>query len=102
MGVALVRIERLYPFPFDELKAQLQRYAHVGEVIWVQEEPQNQGAWLQVNSSIRQVLLENQKIYGLTRPESAAPAVGSIKRHKDELEKLIAAAFADSADGLLV
>ena len=102
MDVALVRIERLYPFPFDELKAQLQRYAHVGEVIWVQEEPQNQGAWLQVNSSIRQVLLENQKIYGLTRPESAAPAVGSIKRHKDELEKLIAAAFADSADGLLV
>ncbi|GAV19802.1 2-oxoglutarate dehydrogenase E1 component [Mariprofundus micogutta] len=100
MDVGLVRVERLYPFPMDELKEQLQRYAGVVEVVWVQEEPQNQGAWLQVNSLIRQALLENQKIYALTRPASAAPAVGSIKRHKDELEQLMSAAFAENTDGL--
>ncbi|ATX81473.1 2-oxoglutarate dehydrogenase E1 component [Mariprofundus ferrinatatus] len=99
--VVLLRIERLYPFPADELRAEIDRYADTHEIFWVQEEPANQGAWLFVNSPIRQLLLPNQKIFGVTRPESAAPAVGSAKRHKQELEALLNAAFAEGVDGCL-
>lgn len=99
--VVLLRIERLYPFPADELRTELERYRQTSEIFWVQEEPANQGGWLFVNSPIRQALLSNQKIFGVTRPESAAPAVGSIKRHKQELETLINAAFADGVEGCL-
>jgi len=99
--VAIIRLERLYPFPSTALRQQLQQYETAAEVFWVQEEPQNQGAWLSLNSPIRQVLFKAQKIYGVTRPASAAPAVGSIKRHKQELAALIDSALADSTDGLL-
>ncbi|PJA31824.1 MAG: 2-oxoglutarate dehydrogenase E1 component [Zetaproteobacteria bacterium CG_4_9_14_3_um_filter_53_7] len=100
--IAMIRLERIYPFPAEALRQQLEQYTSVSEVFWVQEEPQNQGAWLFVNSLIRQVLLEDQKIYGLSRPASAAPAVGSAKRHKDEVDKLMHAAFADGVEDLLV
>ena len=100
--VAIIRVERLYPFPEAELQQALTQYDGVTEVVWVQEEPQNQGAWLYLSSPIRQVLLAEQKIYALTRPEAAAPAVGSIKRHKEELRVLMDRAFGESTDGLLV
>ena len=99
--VAMIRIERLYPFPFAELQQQVNDYSQTTEVFWVQEEPQNQGAWLLINSPIRQVLLPGQKIFAVTRPPSAAPAVGSVKRHKAEQEMLIAQAFGRGTDGLL-
>ena len=99
--IAIVRLERLYPFPSTALRQQLQIYSTAAEVFWVQEEPQNQGAWLSLNSPIRQVLFKAQKIYGVTRPESAAPAVGSIKRHKHELATLLDRALSDHTDGLL-
>jgi len=100
--VSLLRIERLYPFPAAELRRQLEQYSEAAEVIWVQEEPKNQGAWLQLNSLIRQVLLPSQKIYGLTRPEAAAPAVGSAIRHKQEQETLLDMALGDSIEGMWV
>ncbi len=100
--IAIIRIERLYPFPDHALQQQLKHYKTTNEVFWVQEEPQNQGAWLFLNSPIRQLLSKNQKIYGLTRPESAAPAVGSAKRHKQELETLLDRALGDGLDGLLL
>jgi len=93
--IAIVRIERLYPFPYDEVSAQMKKYSAVDEVAWVQEEPKNQGAWIALNSPIRRVLLTNQKIYGITRPSSAAPAVGSAKRHKEEQAALLDAALSD-------
>ncbi|NWF38008.1 2-oxoglutarate dehydrogenase E1 component [Mariprofundus sp. NF] len=96
--VVLLRIERLYPFPADQVQAELERYSETSEIFWVQEEPVNQGAWLFVNSPIRQALLSNQKIFGVTRAESAAPAVGSAKRHKQELEQLLNAAFAEGTE----
>jgi len=100
--VSLLRIERLYPFPADELRQQLEQYSEATEVIWVQEEPKNQGAWLQLNSSIRQVLLPSQKMYGLTRPEAAAPATGSAIRHKQELQTLLDMALGESVEGMWV
>jgi len=93
--IAMLRIERLYPFPYAELKAELEIYAAVKEVAWVQEEPKNQGAWIALNSPIRRVLLAEQKIYGITRPAAAAPAVGSAKRHKEEQAALVDAALSD-------
>jgi len=100
--IAIIRVERLYPFPADDLRQQLSRYEDATEVFWVQEEPQNQGAWLSLSSPIRQVLFTRQKIYAVTRPASAAPAVGSIKRHQQELQTLLQRALADGTDGLLV
>jgi len=100
--VAIIRVEILYPFPDQAVKEALARYETVSEVVWVQEEPQNQGAWLYLSSPIRQVLLEGQKIYAVTRPEAAAPAVGSAKRHKDELSTLLDRALGDTVEGLLV
>jgi len=100
--VTILRLERVYPFPAEVLQQQLANYAATTEVFWVQEEPENQGAWMFLSSPIRQVLLESQKVYALARPESAAPAVGSIIRHKAELRSLMEKAFADGVDGLLV
>ncbi|MFQ5345616.1 MAG: 2-oxoglutarate dehydrogenase E1 component, partial [Mariprofundus sp.] len=93
--IAIVRIERLYPFPYEEVTVQMEKYSAAEEVAWVQEEPKNQGAWIALNSPIRRVLLSNQKIYGITRPASAAPAVGSAKRHKDEQAALLDAALSE-------
>ena len=100
--VVLLRIERLYPFPASELIAALEPYRSTHEIFWVQEEPANQGAWPFVNSPIRQILSPDQKIFGVSRPESAAPAVGSLKRHKQELETLLNSAFAEGTEGLLI
>ncbi|MDX8396888.1 MAG: 2-oxoglutarate dehydrogenase E1 component [Mariprofundaceae bacterium] len=91
--VAIIRVERLYPFPADLLEQKVKAYSQCEQVFWVQEEPANQGAWMQVNSSIRQLLLDQQRLYGLTRPALAAPAVGSMARHKAELRELLDKAF---------
>ncbi len=99
--IVLLRIERLYPFPEGELRLQLEHYASTREVFWVQEEPSNQGAWLFVNTSIRKELMPDQQLFAVTRPASAAPAVGSAKRHKEELKRLLDSAFGETTEGLL-
>ncbi len=101
-NVSIIRIERLYPFPSEILEQTVRCYKQAKEVLWVQEEPANQGAWLHVNSAIRRVLLDTQKIYGLSRPALAAPAVGSITRHKQELQDLLDKAYADDVEGLMI
>ena len=93
--IAMVRIERLYPFPYKEVTTQIEAYSGVEEVVWVQEEPKNQGAWIALNSPIRRVLLKNQTVYDISRPSAAAPAVGSAKRHKEEQAALVDAALSD-------
>jgi len=93
--IAIVRVERLYPLPAELLREIVQTYSTVKEVFWVQEEPANQGAWMQINSEIRRVLLEAQKLYRVSRPALAAPAVGSMVRHKAELRNLLDEAFAE-------
>lgn len=100
--IAIIRIERLYPFPVNQLRSALAQYEGVREVCWVQEEPENQGAWLYMNNQIRKLLLTEQKVYAVTRPEAAAPAVGSIKRHQMELSVLLDQALGKSVEGMLV
>jgi len=100
--VALIRVECLYPFPETLLKGFLAEYAAAHEVFWVQEEPANQGAWMQINSEIRRILLPSQKIYVVARPALAAPAVGSMARHQAELKKLLVQAFSAVSDDLMI
>jgi len=100
--VAIIRVERLYPFPKDLLKCLLADYKQANEVFWVQEEPANQGAWMQINSAIRRILLASQKVYAVARPALAAPAVGSKARHNAERENLLAQAFSPVSDDLMI
>jgi 2-oxoglutarate dehydrogenase E1 component len=95
--VALIRIEQLYPFPFDTLGRVLRRYRNA-EIIWCQEEPQNMGAWNFVDRRIEQVLAElniaakRPRFAG--RAEAASPATGLFKRHVEEQAHLVADALA--------
>ncbi len=93
--VAINRIEQLYPFPQSEFTDLLARYPATAEVVWVQEEPRNMGAWRFVQEQI-QPLLNGAKrpLRYAGRPESASPAAGSLKRHQQEQQELIEEAFA--------
>ncbi|MGW7242742.1 multifunctional oxoglutarate decarboxylase/oxoglutarate dehydrogenase thiamine pyrophosphate-binding subunit/dihydrolipoyllysine-residue succinyltransferase subunit [Streptomyces sp. NPDC054804] len=88
---AIVRVERLYPFPERELAAELARFPADTEVRWVQEEAENQGAWLFVSSPLRR--LADRPLGCVSRPPASAAAVGSARRHADEQGELVASAF---------
>jgi 2-oxoglutarate dehydrogenase complex dehydrogenase (E1) component-like enzyme len=94
-GAAVVRVEQLYPFPVDEIAEELHRYEGA-EVMWVQEEPENMGAWRYLHTKFsdhfKVPLLRN------TRPESASPASGSAKAHEWEQAQLISSALAGLSD----
>jgi 2-oxoglutarate dehydrogenase E1 component len=87
--VALVRIEQLYPFPRAELAAELQRFGKVSEIIWCQEEPQNQGAWYQIQHHLNACLAPNQGLSYAGRLRSAAPACGHSNTHVAELKQML-------------
>ncbi|MGW3028074.1 multifunctional oxoglutarate decarboxylase/oxoglutarate dehydrogenase thiamine pyrophosphate-binding subunit/dihydrolipoyllysine-residue succinyltransferase subunit [Streptomyces sp. NPDC001221] len=88
---AIVRVERLYPFPERELSAELARFPADAEVRWVQEEPENQGAWSFVGPRVQR--LANRPVGCVSRPAASAPAVGSARRHAGEQKHLVASAF---------
>ena len=85
--VAIIRVEQLYPFPKNHLKAILQQYEQAVEVFWVQEETRNRGAW----TFIRDQFLDfyDVKIDYIGRPASASPATGSYSEHAQELEEIL-------------
>jgi 2-oxoglutarate dehydrogenase E1 component len=98
--VSVVRIEQLYPFPGEALLARLRRMTHLEEVVWAQEEPQNQGYWTHVEPRIERRLGEanlkpRRPIYA-GRPPAASPATGLAKRHSAEQAALIADALGHS------
>jgi 2-oxoglutarate dehydrogenase E1 component len=90
--IAIVRIERLYPVPVRTLPQELDRYPADADVLWVQEEPANQGAWQFISMNYPQVV--QQVIRPVTRPPSSSPAAGSHSRHEKEQRTLIDQAFA--------
>jgi 2-oxoglutarate dehydrogenase E1 component len=93
--VAIVRVEQLYPVPAKTLRATLDAYGAADEIVWVQEEPENMGAW----DFIRPHLVEaagGRPVRGTARPRSASPAEGSAARHARQQQLLIEAAFAPS------
>ena len=90
--VALIRIEQLYPFPYDDLEAILNTYPNAVEIVWCQEEPANQGAWFSHRHRIQRVLdrlMNKLEITLVSRPPAAAPAVGMMKLHLKQQEELI-------------
>jgi 2-oxoglutarate dehydrogenase E1 component len=94
--VALVRVEQLYPVPAQNLGAALDGYARADEIVWMQEEPENMGAW----DFIRPHLVEaaaGRPVRVIARPRSASPAEGSASRHARQQQLLIDAVFAPSA-----
>ncbi|HET6630280.1 MAG TPA: 2-oxoglutarate dehydrogenase E1 component [Woeseiaceae bacterium] len=92
-NVALVRIEQLYPFPVDEYAASLKAWPQAEEIVWCQEEPQNQGAWYQIRHRLQEPLIEGQSLYYAGRPSTAAPAAGLLKIHLREQQALVEAAL---------
>jgi 2-oxoglutarate dehydrogenase E1 component len=98
-NVAIVRIEQLYPFPRQDLAAELKRFGHATEVMWCQEEPMNQGAWYQIQHHLRSCLQPGQILDYTGRARSATPACGHLKTHVAEQAKLLAEALVNPADG---
>jgi 2-oxoglutarate dehydrogenase E1 component len=92
--VAILRLEQFYPLSDETLDASFRSYRDGIPVYWVQEEPENMGAWRFLKIRFGEALLERFPFKGVFRPASASPATGSHSSHKKEQEKLIAAAFA--------
>ncbi|HRK01795.1 MAG TPA: 2-oxoglutarate dehydrogenase E1 component [Oligoflexia bacterium] len=92
--VAIVRVEQLYPWPTKQIESELKKYPNAKEVMWVQEEPRNMGAWLFVRDYLENNLVAGQRLSYVGRGASAAPAVGSAKVHEKEQKALIEAALA--------
>jgi 2-oxoglutarate dehydrogenase E1 component len=95
--VALVRIEQLYPFPADDYEAVLRKYANVRELVWCQEEPQNQGAWFQIRHRLQELAGNHRDVFYAGRPPAAAPATGLTKLHEAEQNALVDAALRATA-----
>ncbi|WP_028535447.1 2-oxoglutarate dehydrogenase E1 component [Paludibacterium yongneupense] len=87
--IAIVRIEQLYPFPTEQLAAELARFSQVKDVMWVQEEPKNQGAWYQIRHRVEGLLSPKQVLNFAGRPSSASPAVGYMSKHVAQLKAFI-------------
>ena len=92
--IAIVRVEQLYPFPMARLTAELAGYGAASEVLWVQEEPHNQGAWYQIRHKLTDALAAGQSLRYVGRPRSAAPAVGSYALHQAQQQALVDDALA--------
>jgi 2-oxoglutarate dehydrogenase E1 component len=91
--VAIIRVEQLYPFPHKQFEAEMKRYPQATEVVWCQEEPQNQGAWYQSAHYFRENMRDDQKLYYAGRPASASPAGGYMARHNERQKTLVEQAF---------
>jgi 2-oxoglutarate dehydrogenase E1 component len=92
--VALIRVEQLYPFPHKAFAAEMKKYPNATEIVWCQDEPQNQGAWFFVQHNIHENMVEGQKLGYAGRPASASPACGYAHLHQDQQKALVEAAFA--------
>ncbi|MBN2241215.1 MAG: multifunctional oxoglutarate decarboxylase/oxoglutarate dehydrogenase thiamine pyrophosphate-binding subunit/dihydrolipoyllysine-residue succinyltransferase subunit [Acidobacteria bacterium] len=92
-GIAIVRVEQLYPFPEWNLSKILSGYGNARKLFWVQEEPQNMGAWYFVSRLMEPGMSLGRSLRYIGRPESASPAAGSHKAHAKEQAKILREAF---------
>jgi 2-oxoglutarate dehydrogenase E1 component len=90
---AIVRIEQIYPFPVVDYARIIASYPNASDVVWCQEEPQNQGAWYQIRHRLQNPLSDDQQLYYAGRTESAAPASGIFKLHLQQQQALVEAAL---------
>jgi len=91
--VALLRIEQLYPFPHKAFSAELRKYPNATEVVWCQDEPQNQGAWFFVQHYLHENMADGQRLAYSGRAASASPAVGYSHLHQEQQKALVEGAF---------
>jgi len=91
--VAILRVEQLYPFPHKAFAAELKKYPKATEIVWCQDEPQNQGAWFFIQHNIHENMQEGQRLGYAGRAASASPAVGYSHLHVEQQKALIEAAF---------
>jgi 2-oxoglutarate dehydrogenase E1 component len=93
-ATAVVRVEQIYPWPADAVAQILARYENADSVFWVQEEPENMGAWPFVHGRLHNILPGSMKLGHSSREESGSPAAGSAGIHAAEHEDLVDRAFA--------
>ena len=96
--VALVRIEQLYPFPYEELTVVLSQYSHVKQIVWCQEEPKNQGAWFVTQHRLLRCMMKEQRLAYAGRKPFAAPASGFLGLHNLQQQELVDQALNLSAN----
>jgi 2-oxoglutarate dehydrogenase E1 component len=89
----IIRLEQLYPFPFDQISELFSQYKNVKDIRWVQEEPRNMGAWNYVLERFQKILPQSKHIHFIGRLPSASPAAGSYQMHLAEHELLLRQAF---------
>ena len=83
-------MEQLYPFAAEQAAEILDRYAATAEVVWAQEEPRNMGPWRVMREWVQPLLTATgREVRYVGRPESASPATGSAKRHRQEAEEIM-------------
>ncbi|VAX06557.1 2-oxoglutarate dehydrogenase E1 component [hydrothermal vent metagenome] len=88
-NIAILRVEQLYPFPADTLREAVAQYTQADSIVWCQEEPENQGAWLYIQPLLKSILSKGQTLSFAGRPASASPAVGYHKKHIAQLQALV-------------
>ena len=91
--VAIIRVEQLYPFPHKAFAAELKKFPNATDIVWCQDEPQNQGAWFFIQHNIHENMVEGQKLGYSGRAASASPAVGYSHLHQEQQKALVEGAF---------
>ncbi|WP_295960093.1 2-oxoglutarate dehydrogenase E1 component [Rhodoferax sp.] len=91
--VVILRVEQLYPFPHKAFAAEVKKYPNVTEMVWCQDEPQNQGAWFFVQHYLHENMVEGQKLGYSGRAASASPAAGYSHLHQEQQKSLVDGAF---------
>jgi 2-oxoglutarate dehydrogenase E1 component len=92
-SAAIVRLEQLYPFPSEEYEAIIRKYSNAREVVWCQEEPQNQGSWYQIRHRLQLPLSAKHELLYAGRAGAAAPATGIAALHEQQQKNLVTAAL---------
>src|SRR5439155_17735864 len=88
-SVAIIRLEQFYPFPQSIIAEALKSYPNTTEVMWLQEEPRNMGAWPFLHERLESLVAPNQALRYVGRPISASPATGSHHRHEEQQNALV-------------
>ena len=96
--VAVLRVEQLYPFPEDDLRAILDAYGGATELVWAQEEPANMGAWTYMRNWLESMAGEGVSVGYVGRPERASPAEGYKKAHDDQQSRIVRGAFGSEVE----
>jgi 2-oxoglutarate dehydrogenase E1 component len=91
--VVIVRLEQLYPFPSDEYEAVIRKYSNAREIVWCQEEPQNQGSWYQIRHRLQAPLSIKDELLYAGRAGAAAPATGIAALHEQQQKNLVTTAL---------